>query len=90
MLCKKDAHNKKRTKRKSNGRDSIFRILLLVRTNETRAKTGFFVKVTRNEYPSELYHALFFSSLRYSHQEDTAGGIICQAPFASGTAAGRG
>ena len=40
MLCKKDAHNKKRTKRKSNGRDSIFRILLLVRTNETRAKTG--------------------------------------------------
>lgn len=41
MLCKKDAHNKKRTKRKSNGRDSIFRILLLVRTNETRAKQGF-------------------------------------------------
>ena len=40
MLCKKDAHNKKRAKRKSNGRDSIFRILLLVRTNKTRAKTG--------------------------------------------------
>lgn len=81
MLCKKDAHNKKRTKRKSNSRDSIFRILLLVRTNETRAKTGFFVKVTRNEYPSELYHALFFSSLRYSHQEDSAGGDYLSSAF---------